>query len=215
MPSSAGKGWGRHWGAFKLLYYHCNTTKIDGLWCRAVPRSAEQCRGVSSSAGKGWGRHWGAFKLLYYHCNTTKIDGLWCRGVPRSAEWGRHWGAFKLLYYHCNTGVPRSAEECRVVPGRGGADIGEPLNYSTTIAIPLKCGLWCRGVSRSAEECRGVPSSAGKGWGWGRHWGAFKLLYYHCNTTKIDGLWCRKVPRGVPRSAEYCREGVGQTLGSL
>ena len=61
------------------------------------------------------------------------------------------------------------------MPGRGGADIGEPLN-----------------------------SSAGKGWG--RHWGAFKLLYYHCNTTKIDrveqptedGLWCR----GVPRSAE-------------
>ena len=31
-----------------------------------------------------------------------------------------------------------SAEECRVVLGRGGADIGEPLNYSTTIAIPLK-----------------------------------------------------------------------------
>ena len=31
--------------------------------------------------------------------------------------------------------VPRSAEECRVLPGRGGADIGEPLNYSTTIAI--------------------------------------------------------------------------------
>ena len=58
---------------------------------------------MPSGAGKGWGRHWGAFKLLYYHCNTTKIDGL-----------------------------------CRVVPGRGGADIGEPLNYSTTIAIPLK-----------------------------------------------------------------------------
>ena len=35
-------------------------------------------------------------------------------------------------------GEPRSAEECRVVLGRGGADIGEPLNYSTTIAIPLK-----------------------------------------------------------------------------
>ena len=68
------------------------------------------------------------------------------------------------------------------MPGRGGADIGEPLNYSTTIV-----------VARSAEECRGVPSSAGKGWG--RHWGAFKLLYYHCNTTKIDGLWCREVPR--------------------
>ena len=39
-----------------------------------VPRSAEECRKLSSSAGKGWGRHWGAFKLLYYHCNTTKID---------------------------------------------------------------------------------------------------------------------------------------------
>ena len=69
-----------------------------------VPRSAEECR-------EGWGRHWGAFKLLYYHCNTTKIDR-----VEQS----------------------RSAEECRGVPGRGGADIGEPLNYSTTIAIPLK-----------------------------------------------------------------------------
>ena len=68
-------------------------------------------------------RHWGAVEE--------------CRGVPSSAGkgWGRHWGAFKLLYYHCNT----SAEQCRrVVPGRGGADIGEPLNYSTTIAIPLK-----------------------------------------------------------------------------
>ena len=45
-----------------------------------------------------------------------------------------------------------SAEECRVVPGRGGADIGEPLNYSTTIAIPnrqggaTEDGLWCRGA---------------------------------------------------------------------
>ena len=72
------------------------------------------CRGVPSSAGKGWGRHWGAFKLLYYHCNTTKIDRV---EQPRTV---------------CG------AEECRVVPGRGGADIGEPLNYSTTIAIPLK-----------------------------------------------------------------------------
>ena len=90
-----------------------------------------------------WGRHWKAFKY----------DGLWCRGVPRSVGgagkgWGRHWGAFKLLYYHCNTTkIDRveqartvcGAEECRgVVLGRGGADIGEPLNYSTTIAIPLK-----------------------------------------------------------------------------
>ena len=70
-----------------------------------------KCRGVPSSAGKGWGRHWAAFKLLYYHCNTTKIDRV---------------------------EQPRSADECRVVPGRGGADIAKPLNYSTTIAIPLK-----------------------------------------------------------------------------
>ena len=82
--------------------------------------------------------------------------------------------------------MSRSAEECRVVPGRGGADIRRFV------------------VPRSAEECRGVPSSAGKGWG--RHWGAFKLLYYHCNTTKIDGLWCR----GVPRSAEECRVVPGR-----
>ena len=34
--------------------------------------------------------------------------------------------------------VPRSAEWDRVVPGRGGADIGVPLNYCTTIEIPLK-----------------------------------------------------------------------------
>ena len=49
--------------------------------------------------------------------------------------------------------VPRSAEECRVVPGRGGADIGEPLNYSTTIRQggATEDGLWCRGVPRSAE----------------------------------------------------------------
>ena len=82
-----------------------------------VPRSGEECRGVPSTAGKGWGRHWGAFKLLYYHCNTTKIDRV---EQPRTV---------------CG------AEECRkvrVVPGRGGADIGVPLNYSTTIAIPLK-----------------------------------------------------------------------------
>ena len=37
-----------------------------------------------------------------------------------------------------NGGVARSAEECRVVLGRGGADIGELLNFSTTIAKPLK-----------------------------------------------------------------------------
>ena len=50
--------------------------------------------------------------------------------------------------------VPRSAEECRVVPGRGGADIGEPLNYSED-------GLWCRGMPRSVEECRVVPGRGG------------------------------------------------------
>ena len=54
-----------------------------------------------------------------------------------------------------------------MVPGRV-ADIGEPLNYSTTIAIP--------------------------------HWGAFKLLYYHCNTTKIDRV---EQPRTVC-GAEEC-----------
>ena len=78
-----------------------------------VPRTAEEWSG----AGKGWGRHWGAFKLLYYHCNTTKIDRV---EQPRTV---------------CGA---EEAEECGVVPARGGADIGEPLNYSTTIAMPLK-----------------------------------------------------------------------------
>ena len=73
-----------------------------------MPRSAEECRVV-----KGWGRHWGAFKLLYYHCNTTKIDRV---EQPRTV---------------CG------AEECQVLPERVG-QTGEPLNYSTTIAIPLK-----------------------------------------------------------------------------
>ena len=86
-----------------------------------VPRSAEECRVVPSSAGKGWGRHWGAFKLLYYHCNTTKIDRVEQPRTVCGAE-------------ECR-GVPSSAEQCRE---RGGADIGKPLNYSTTIAIPLK-----------------------------------------------------------------------------
>ena len=73
-----------------------------------VPSSAEECRGVPSS----------------YHCNTTKIDRVEQPRTVCGAEECRE--------------VPRSAEECRVVPGRGGADIGEPLSYSTTIAIPLK-----------------------------------------------------------------------------
>ena len=81
--------------------------------CGADEWSAEWCReGV-----------WGAFKLLYYHCNTTKIDRV---EQPTKID---------------RVEQPRmvcGAEECRGVPGRGGADIGEPLNYSTTIAIPLK-----------------------------------------------------------------------------
>ena len=55
--------------------------------------------------------------------------------------------------------VPRSGEECRVVPGRGGADIGEPLNYSTTIAGWSNRGRFV--VPRSAEECRVVPGRGG------------------------------------------------------
>ena len=74
-----------------------------------VPRSAEECRVVPSSAGK----RWGAFKLLYYHRNTTKIDRV---EQPRTV---------------CG------AEECRVVPSSVGKG-WEPLNYSTTIATPLK-----------------------------------------------------------------------------
>ena len=50
VPSSAGKGWGRHWGAFKLLYYHCNTTKIDRVEQPRTVCGAEECRGVPSSA---------------------------------------------------------------------------------------------------------------------------------------------------------------------
>ena len=96
--------------------------------------------------------------------------------------------------------VPRSAEECRVVPGRGGADIGEPLNYSTTTKIDR------------VEQPRTVCGAEGKGWG--RHWGAFKLLYYHCNTTKIDRV---EQPRTVC-GAEECRgvpSSAGKALGSL
>ena len=111
----------------KYQYNRKGGAPEDGLWSTrgrlrfVVPRSAEECdeeSGVGpSSAGKGWGRHWGAFKLLYNHCNTTKIDRVEQPGrlvVPKSAAWDR------------------------VVPGEGGADIGVPLNYSTTIEIPLK-----------------------------------------------------------------------------
>ena len=57
--------------------------------------------------------------------------------------------------------VPRSAEWDRVVPGRGGADIGVPLNYSTTIEIPLKCNPGRLVVPRSAQWHRVVPGRGG------------------------------------------------------
>ena len=103
-----------------------------------VPRSAEQCRAVPSSAGKGWGRHWGAFKLLYYHCNTTKIDRV---EQPRTVCGGEECRECRVVPGRggADIGATEDGLWCRgVVPGRGGADIGEPLNYSTTIAIPLK-----------------------------------------------------------------------------
>ena len=52
--------------------------------------------------------------------------------------------------------VPRSAKECQVVPRRGGADIGEPSNYSTTIAMVEQPRTVC-----GAEECRVVPGRGG------------------------------------------------------
>ena len=54
--------------------------------------------------------------------------------APSSA--GKGWGSTKIERVG-NPGrlvVPRSAQWQRVVPGRGGADIGVPLNYSSTIA---------------------------------------------------------------------------------
>ena len=60
--------------------------------------------------------------------------------VPRSAEECRvvpgRGGAD--IEEPLNYSGAEECRECRVVPGRGGADIGEPLNYSTTIARPLK-----------------------------------------------------------------------------
>ena len=44
VPSSAGKGWGRH------CYYHCNTTKIDRVEQPRTVCGAEECRGVPRSA---------------------------------------------------------------------------------------------------------------------------------------------------------------------
>ena len=52
MPSSAGKGWGRHWEAFKLLYSNrWFVVPRSAEECRAVPRSAEECRVVPGRGG--------------------------------------------------------------------------------------------------------------------------------------------------------------------
>ena len=40
------EGVGQTWGAFKLLYYHCNTTKIDRVEQPRTVCAAEECRGV-------------------------------------------------------------------------------------------------------------------------------------------------------------------------
>ena len=124
------EGVGQTLGAFKLLYYHCNTTKINRVEqprtvcgaeeCREMPRSAEECRGV-----------WGAFKLLYYHCNTTKIDRVEQPRTVCGAECREGGGADTVCGAEECREMPRSAEECL-------KDIGVPLNYSTTIEIPLK-----------------------------------------------------------------------------
>ena len=148
VPSGAGKGWGRHWGAFESLCCHCNTTKIDRV--EQPVCGAEECRVVPGRGGADIGE---PLNYSTTNCNTTKIDRV---EQPRTV---------------CG------AEECRVVPGRGGADIGEPLNYSTTIAIPL-------GVPRSAEECRV----------------ALLPLKYHSNgkgRAAEDGLWYRGLPSGT------------------
>ena len=68
--------------------------------------------------------------------------------------------------------VPKSAQWHRVVPGRGGADIGVPLNYSTTIEIPLKIERVGNPgrlvVPRSAQWDRVVPGRGGAGEGVGQ-----------------------------------------------
>ena len=84
--------------------------------------------------------------------------------VPRSAQWHRvvpgRGGA--------DIGVPLNYSQWhRVVPGRGGADIGVPLNYSTTIEIPNTTKIARVGnpgwlvVPRSAQWCTGVPGRGG------------------------------------------------------
>ena len=70
----------------------------------------------------GVGTHWQPL-------NTLKT----CIGVG-SGQVGVGWG----VGGEGAGGLPRSAQCHRVVPGRGGADIEVPLNYSSTIEIPLK-----------------------------------------------------------------------------
>ena len=72
----------------------------------------------------GVGMHWQPL-------NTLKTRRK-CKPGVGSGQVGVGWGNPGRLV------VPRSAQWHGVVPGRGGADIGVPLNYSTTIEIPLK-----------------------------------------------------------------------------
>ena len=75
------------------------------------------------------GRGWGAFKLLYYHCNTTKIDRV---EQPRTVCGAERSVEADIAEPLNTTKIDRveqprtvcGAEECRVVPGRGGADMG-------------------------------------------------------------------------------------------
>ena len=93
MPRSAewdrvvpGRG-GRHWGAFKLLYYHCNTTKIDRVEQPRTACGAEECGVGSSSAGRGWGRHWRVGPSSAGRRRGSVGVPLNDAVVARSAEW--------------------------------------------------------------------------------------------------------------------------------
>ena len=60
--------------------------------------------------------------------------------VPKSAEWDRvvPGGGGADIGVPLNYSTTIKYHDDRVVPGGGGGDIGVPLNYSTTIEIPLK-----------------------------------------------------------------------------
>ena len=50
MPGRGGADIGEPLNYIKLLYYHCNTTKIDRVEQPRTVCGAEECRGVPSSA---------------------------------------------------------------------------------------------------------------------------------------------------------------------